>query len=122
MIATEESHGVMATAGVRDKDSACAALLLAEAALYQKRQGRTIPEYLDDLNRQFGYYRNELLNIVLTGLEGKLNMGRMLNMLRQNPPKRPSAASRWQVSRTCRTPRAGWGHSRATRTRPRGTS
>jgi phosphoglucomutase/phosphomannomutase len=87
VIATEESHGIMATAGVRDKDSACAALLLAEAALYQKRQGRTIPEYLDDLNRQFGYYRNELLTVVLTGLEGKVNMGRMLDALRKNPPK-----------------------------------
>jgi phosphoglucomutase/phosphomannomutase len=87
VIATEESHGIMATAGVRDKDSAAAALLLAEAALYQKRQGRTLVEYLDDLNRQFGYYRNELLNIVLTGLEGKVNMGRMLDALRKNPPK-----------------------------------
>jgi phosphoglucomutase len=86
VIGTEESHGIMATAGVRDKDSAVAALLLAEAALYQKRQGRTLVDYLDDLNRQFGYYRNELLNIVLTGLEGKVNMGRMLNALRENPP------------------------------------
>ncbi|AMV26493.1 Phosphoglucomutase [Gemmata sp. SH-PL17] len=87
VIATEESHGIMATAGVRDKDSACAALLLAEAALYQKRQGRTLVDYLDDLNRQFGYFRNELLNIVLTGLEGKVNMARMLDALRRNPPK-----------------------------------
>ncbi|VTR94930.1 phosphoglucomutase : Uncharacterized protein OS=Candidatus Entotheonella sp. TSY2 GN=ETSY2_36385 PE=4 SV=1: PGM_PMM_I: PGM_PMM_II: PGM_PMM_III [Gemmata massiliana] len=87
VIATEESHGIMATAGVRDKDSACAALLLAEAALYQKRQGRTLVDYLDDLNRQFGYFRNELLNIVLTGLEGKVNMARMLDALRKNPPK-----------------------------------
>jgi phosphoglucomutase/phosphomannomutase len=87
VIATEESHGVMATAGVRDKDSACAALLLAEAALYQKRQGRTLVDYLDDLNRQYGYYRNELLNIVLTGLEGKINMARMLDALRKNPPR-----------------------------------
>jgi phosphoglucomutase/phosphomannomutase len=87
VIASEESHGILATAGIRDKDSACAALLLAEASLYQKRQGHTIPEYLDDLNRQFGYYRNELLNIALSGLEGKVNMGRMLNALRKNPPK-----------------------------------
>ena len=87
VIASEESHGILATAGIRDKDSACAVLLLAEAALYQKRQGRTIPDYLDDLNRQFGYYRNELLNIVLTGLEGKVHMGRMLDALRTNPPK-----------------------------------
>jgi phosphoglucomutase/phosphomannomutase len=87
VIASEESHGYLATAGIRDKDSACAALLLAEVALHQKRQGRTIPEYIDDLNRQFGYFRNELLNIALTGLEGKVNMGRMLDALRKNPPK-----------------------------------
>ncbi len=86
VIATEESHGIMATAGIRDKDAACAALLLAEAALYQKRQGRTLVDYLDDLNRQFGYFRNELLNIVLTGLEGKVHMGRMLDALRKAPP------------------------------------
>jgi phosphoglucomutase/phosphomannomutase len=87
VIATEESHGILATAGIRDKDSACAALLLAEAALFQKRQNRTLLDYLDDLNRQFGYYRNEVLNIVMTGLEGKQNMAKMLDTLRQNPPK-----------------------------------
>jgi phosphoglucomutase/phosphomannomutase len=87
VIATEESHGVLATAGLRDKDSACAALLLAEAALTEKRAGRTLVDYLDHLNRQFGYYRNEVLNIVMTGLEGKQNMAKMLDALRNNPPR-----------------------------------
>jgi len=87
IIGTEESHGVLATPGIRDKDSACAVLLLAEAALYEKRQGRTLVEYLDDMNRQFGYFRNELLNIVMTGLEGKVNMTRMLDTMRKSPPK-----------------------------------
>jgi len=87
IIGTEESHGVLATPGIRDKDSACAVLLLAEAALYEKRQGRTLVEYLDDMNRQYGYFRNELLNIVMTGLEGKVNMTRMLDSMRKSPPK-----------------------------------
>ncbi|HEV3386764.1 MAG TPA: phospho-sugar mutase, partial [Gemmata sp.] len=87
VIATEESHGILATAEIRDKDSACAALLLAEAALFEKRQGRTLVNYLDDLNRQYGYYRNELLNIVMTGLEGKENMAKMLDTLRKSPPR-----------------------------------
>ncbi len=87
IIATEESHGVMATAELRDKDSACAALLLAEAALHQKRQGRTLVDYLDDLSRQFGYFRNEVINIVMPGLEGKQDMARMLDALRKAPPK-----------------------------------
>lgn len=86
VIATEESHGILATADLRDKDSACAALLMAEAALDQKRQGRTLPDYLDALSRQFGYYRNELLNLVMTGLEGKQDMARMLDALRTTPP------------------------------------
>lgn len=87
VIATEESHGVLATAAMRDKDSACAALLIAEAALFEKRQGRTLVDTLDDLNRKFGYYRNEVLNIVMTGLEGKQNMAKMLDAIRTNPPK-----------------------------------
>jgi phosphoglucomutase/phosphomannomutase len=88
VIATEESHGILATAALRDKDSACAALLLAELALHLKRNKRTIPDLLDDLSRQFGYYRNELLNLIMTGLEGKENMEKMLDTLRRNPPKR----------------------------------
>lgn len=87
VIATEESHGILATPAIRDKDSGCAALLMVEAALAEKRQGRTLVEYLDDLNRRFGYYRNELLNIVMTGLEGKQNMARMLDTLRKSPPQ-----------------------------------
>lgn len=86
IIATEESHGILATADLRDKDSACAALLMAELALHLKRQQRTIPGLLDDLSRQFGYYRNELLNLIMTGLEGKQNMAVMLDTLRQSPP------------------------------------
>jgi phosphoglucomutase/phosphomannomutase len=61
-------------------------LLLAEAALVQKRANRTLVDYLDDLNRQFGYFRNETINIVMTGIEGKQNMAKMLDTLRANRP------------------------------------
>jgi phosphoglucomutase len=87
VIATEESHGILATASIRDKDSACAALLLAELALHLKRQQRTIPELLNDFARQYGYFRNELLNIVMTGVEGKREMAQMLDALRKQPPQ-----------------------------------
>ncbi len=87
VIATEESHGILTTPHIRDKDSSGAALLLAELALHLKRQKRTIPEFLADLARQFGYYRNELRNLVMTGVEGKRDMARMLDALRSNPPK-----------------------------------
>jgi phosphoglucomutase/phosphomannomutase len=87
VLGCEESHGVQTTAELRDKDAGGAAVLLAEMVLEQKRQGRTVPDYLAALARQFGYFRNELLNIVMTGIEGKSNMARMLEALRSNPPK-----------------------------------
>lgn len=87
ILATEESHGVMTMPEIRDKDSACGCLLLAELALSEKRQGRTIVDRLADIAREFGYFRNELINIVMTGLEGRQNMALMLDRLRAEPPK-----------------------------------
>jgi phosphoglucomutase len=86
VLGCEESHGVLTTPDIRDKDAAGAAVLFAEMALEQKRQGRSVVDYLDAIYRQFGYFRNEVLNIVMTGIEGKSNMARMLDALRQSPP------------------------------------
>lgn len=85
VLATEESHGAMLMPQLRDKDAGAAALLLAEMALDQKRQGRTLLDYLDRVNREFGYFRNELRQVVLPGLEGKALMARMLDALRAAP-------------------------------------
>jgi phosphoglucomutase/phosphomannomutase len=87
VIGCEESHGILVTPQIRDKDAAGAALLLAELALDQKRQGRTVLDYLDQLARQFGYFRNEGVPVVMTGILGKRNMARMLDALRAAPPK-----------------------------------
>ncbi|HQR41220.1 MAG TPA: phospho-sugar mutase [Gemmatales bacterium] len=86
VMATEESHGAMATSEIRDKDSAAPCLLLAELALTQKRKGRSVVDYLDYLNRTYGYFWNGLQNIVMTGILGKQQMLSMLTSLRNNPP------------------------------------
>jgi phosphoglucomutase len=86
VIASEESHGILVTPSIRDKDSAGAALLMAELALEQKRQGRTVLDYLEALYRQFGYFRHEGVSVVLSGILGKKNMARMLDDLRATPP------------------------------------
>lgn len=87
VIGGEESHGILAMPQLRDKDAASAALLLAELALHCKRQGQTVSEYLDALHRWHGYFRNELRNLYLTGLEGKQRMARMMDSLRRQPPE-----------------------------------
>jgi len=95
IIATEESHGVLVTPEIRDKDSAGAALLLAEAALTLKRRQSTLPAYLADIYRRFGYFRNALRNIALSGIEGKYQLNRMMDHLRRSPP---TAIAGWKVS------------------------
>jgi phosphoglucomutase/phosphomannomutase len=87
LIATEESHGILLTPQIRDKDAGAAALLMAELALDQKRKNRTVPDYLDALYREFGYVRNAGVPVMMTGLQGKQQMARMLEGLRQSPPR-----------------------------------
>jgi phosphoglucomutase/phosphomannomutase len=86
VIACEESHGILITPQIRDKDAAGAALLLAELALDQRRQGRTVLDALEGIYRQFGYFKNDVVSLAMSGIEGKQHMARMLEALRRTPP------------------------------------
>lgn len=87
VLAVEESHGVLVTPQIRDKDAAGAALLMAELALDQKRRQQTVMDYLDRLFQEFGYFRNEGVSVFMRGIEGKQQMARMLDRLRATPPR-----------------------------------
>jgi phosphoglucomutase/phosphomannomutase len=87
VIACEESHGILVTPHIRDKDAGASALLLAELALDQKRRGRSVTDYLQQLERRHGYFRTDLRTIVMTGIEGRQQMARMLDALRRSPPR-----------------------------------
>jgi phosphoglucomutase len=87
VIAVEESHGIMTTPQLRDKDAGGAALLMAELALDQKRRGQTVLDYLERLAREFGYFHNEGIPVFMTGVQGKQQMALMLDRLRQSPLK-----------------------------------
>jgi phosphoglucomutase len=88
IIAAEESHGILVTPKIRDKDAGGAALLMAELVLDQKRKALTALDLLDYVNKQFGYYRNLGVTVAMTGLQGKQDMARMLDALRSSPPKK----------------------------------
>jgi phosphoglucomutase len=87
VIASEESHGILVTPEIRDKDAGASALLLAELALDLKRQGKTVLDQLHALQKQFGYFKNDLANIAMSGIAGKQQMAKMLGALRQSPPR-----------------------------------
>jgi phosphoglucomutase/phosphomannomutase len=85
VIGVEESHGVLVTAQIRDKDAGATALLMAELALEQKRHGQTVPDYLDRLAREFGCFRNAGVPIFMRGIQGRQQMVQLLDRLRAAP-------------------------------------
>jgi phosphoglucomutase/phosphomannomutase len=87
VLAVEESHGVLVTPHIRDKDAAGAALLMAELALDQKWRRQTVVDYLERLACEFGYFRNEGVSVFMRGLEGKQQMALMMDRLRSMPPR-----------------------------------
>jgi phosphoglucomutase/phosphomannomutase len=82
----EESHGVLVTPQMRDKDAAGGALLLAELAAHELRRGRTLVDTLDDLQRQTGGVANLLVSAVLQGARGRQTIEQIQDSLRTHPP------------------------------------
>ena len=74
----EESIGYVAGTFVRDKDAVIASMLLCEAAAYYKSQGKTLINILDEIYEEFGYYREDLVSLVLEGIEGQDRISRMM--------------------------------------------
>ena len=95
VIAVEESHGLLVTPEIRDKDAAGAALLLAELAASQRARGATLLDYLDDLYMRYGYYANLGTSMVMTGAEGTAQIQAIQQGLRQQPP---TAVAGWEVT------------------------
>jgi phosphomannomutase len=88
VIGMEESHGVLASTRIRDKDAAGAALLLAELAAREAQKGRTVLTFLDELYMCYGYYSNVMIATVMRGAVGKTRIGSIQNQLRLHPPDR----------------------------------
>jgi phosphoglucomutase/phosphomannomutase len=86
LLGAEESHGVLVTPAIRDKDAAGAALLLAELASEEKAKGRTLVDSLREIWRQVGYVRNDLRNTVMRGAEGRNRIQLIQARLREDPP------------------------------------
>jgi phosphoglucomutase len=82
----EESHGVLVTPEVRDKDAAGGALLLAELASVEQQQNRTLIDTLNDLMNAHGAVYNLLLSTVMKGAQGRARIEAVQQSFRTNPP------------------------------------
>ena len=82
----EESVGYAACEDIRDKDGISAGMLVAEAAAYYRKQGKTLFDVLQEIYAKYGYFAEDEPNIVLEGIEGAERIKRMMKHFRENIP------------------------------------
>jgi phosphoglucomutase/phosphomannomutase len=87
VIAAEESHGLLLTPEIRDKDAAGAAVVIAELLSELKEQSQTLYGYLIDSYKRYGYHRNYLRSTVMQGAAGTAAIRHIQREMRVNPPQ-----------------------------------
>ena len=83
----EESVGYAACPEIRDKDGISAGMLVAEAAAYYRKQGKTLWQVLEGLYEKYGYYAEDEPNLVLEGVDGAERINRMMGYMRGHLPE-----------------------------------
>lgn len=86
MFGYEESVGYACCPYIRDKDGISAGMMVAEAAAYYKKQGKTLWQVLEGLYEKYGFFAEDEPNLVLEGIEGANRIKRMMTAVRENPP------------------------------------
>lgn len=83
----EESYGYLAGEFVRDKDAVMSCMLIAEATAWAKSQNKSLFEMLMEMYKQYGFYKESLVNLVKKGKSGAEEIENMMTNFRKNPPK-----------------------------------
>lgn len=86
VMGVEESHGLLLTHEVRDKDAAGPALVLAEYNAWAAAQGRTLHDELLSIYGRYGAMANRLFTTVMAGATGLARIRAIQDSLRQDPP------------------------------------
>ena len=82
----EESVGYAACEDIRDKDGISAGMLVAEAAAYYRKQGKTLFDVLQEIYAKYGFFAEDEPNIILEGIPGAQRIQRMMKWFRENIP------------------------------------
>lgn len=86
-VGAEESHGVLVTDRIRDKDAAGGAVWLAVLGAELALEGRTLIDQLDALWTQHGYVKNDQVSLKYGGATGPSRLAALLDGLRASPPR-----------------------------------
>ena len=83
----EESYGCLIGTHARDKDAIVATMALCEAAAYYKTQGKTLWDAMIDMYEKYGYYKDAVKSIGLSGIEGLAKIQSIMEHFRNNTPE-----------------------------------
>ena len=84
--AGEESYGYMVGPFVRDKDAVSSCAFFAALAAAAKDEGKTMYQWLIQIYKEFGFYKEGLLSLVRKGAEGEKEIRDIMTRFRHNPP------------------------------------
>ncbi len=84
--AGEESYGYMVGDFVRDKDAVSACAFFAAMAAAAKDDKQSLYDWMVQMYREYGLYREGLVNVVRKGAEGAAQIRYMMERYRNNPP------------------------------------
>ncbi|MCR4831300.1 MAG: phospho-sugar mutase [Pseudobutyrivibrio sp.] len=82
----EESVGYAICEDIRDKDGISAGMMVAEAAAYYRKQGKTLWDVLQEIYAKYGFFAEDEPNIILEGIPGAQRIQRMMKWFRENMP------------------------------------
>jgi len=85
---TEESYGYLVGTVARDKDAIIAACTCAEMAVHARSEGKTLLALLDEIEMRHGAFLESLESIYYEGVEGAEKISRIMESLRNDPPRR----------------------------------
>lgn len=83
----EESYGCIIGTHARDKDGIVAVMTVCEAVAYYKMHGLTLWDQMNEMYKKYGYYKEKQMSITLKGIEGAEEIKKMMENMRNNPPK-----------------------------------
>lgn len=87
IVAGEESYGYMVGDFVRDKDAVSACAFFATMVATARSKDQTLYGWMKEMYKEYGLYKEKIVNVVLTGAEGENKINYMMKNFRSNPPK-----------------------------------
>ena len=87
LLGFEESYGYLLGAYARDKDAVEASMMILEMTAYYKKRGMTLADARDNLYKTYGFFGEQTIDIYMEGLDGIEKRKRVMQSLRDNPPK-----------------------------------